>query len=104
MGVEPQSAASSQLNNCIYRTIVYQDFGMSETKPSSELLSAIVSADTKALKDVATVENPAAKHDMAMFGVAKFDKNKLKTVETVEKNSLPTADDLKDAKDQEKTH
>ena len=28
---------------------------MSETKPSSELLSAIVSADTKALKDVATV-------------------------------------------------
>merc|ERR1712241_283187 len=65
---------------------------MSETKPSSELLSAIASADTKALKDVATVENPAAKHDMAMFGVAKFDKNKLKAVETVEKNSLPTAD------------
>ena len=28
---------------------------MSETKPSSELLSAIESADTKALKDVATV-------------------------------------------------
>ena len=28
---------------------------MSETKPSSELLSAIASADTKALKDVATV-------------------------------------------------
>merc|ERR1712193_338131 len=77
---------------------------MSETKPSSELLSAIESANTKALKDVATVENPAAKHDMAMFGVAKFDKNKLKTVETVEKNSLPTADDLKDAKDLEKTH
>merc|ERR1711902_364287 len=77
---------------------------MSETKPSSELLSAIASADTKALKDVATVENPAAKHDMAMFGVAKFDKNKLKAVETVEKNSLPTADDLKDAKDQEKSH
>merc|ERR1712241_538367 len=77
---------------------------MSETKPSSELLSAIASADTKALKDVATVENPAAKHDMAMFGVAKFDKNKLEAVETVEKNSLPTADDLKDAKDQEKSH
>ena len=29
-------------------------YRMSETKPSSELLSAIESADTKALKDVAT--------------------------------------------------
>ena len=28
---------------------------MSEAKPSSELLSAIASADSKALKDVATV-------------------------------------------------
>merc|ERR1712241_145895 len=93
------SLVSVSLYNCIFSLP-----RMSETKPSSELLSAIASADTKALKDVATVENPAAKHDMAMFGVAKFDKNKLKAVETVEKNSLPTADDLKDAKDQEKTH
>merc|ERR1711874_198784 len=77
---------------------------MSETKPSSELLSAIKTADSTKLKDVTPVENPAAKHDMAMFGVAKFDKNKLNSVETVEKNSLPTADDLKDAKDQEKSH
>jgi len=77
---------------------------MSDTKPSSELLSAIKTADSSKLKDVTPVENPAAKHDMAMFGVAKFDKNKLNSVETVEKNSLPTADDLKDAKDQEKTH
>merc|ERR1711899_641888 len=77
---------------------------MSETKPSSELLSAIKTADSTKLKDVTPVENPAAKHDMAMFGVAKFDKNKLNSVETVEKNSLPTAEDLKDAKDQEKTH
>ena len=36
--------------------------------------------------------------------MAKFDKNKLKTVETVEKNVLPTADDLKDAKEAEKSH
>ena len=43
---------------------------MSDTaKPSSQLLSAIQSADTKVvLKDVTTVENPAAKHDMAMVG------------------------------------
>jgi len=77
---------------------------MSDSKPSSQLLTEIQAADSKALKDVTTVVNPAAKHDMAMFGVAKFDKNKLKTVETVEKNVLPTADDIKDAKDQEKSH
>ena len=41
---------------------------------------------------------------LLQFGVAKFDKNKLNSVETVEKNSLPTADDLKEAKDQEKSH
>ena len=39
---------------------------MSECKPTSELLSAIQGADTKGLKDVTPVENPAAKHDMAM--------------------------------------
>merc|ERR1712236_112632 len=74
---------------------------MSECKPTSELLSAIQGADTKGLKDVTPVENPAAKHDMAMFGVEKFDKNKLKNVETTEKNVLPTADDLKEAKESE---
>ena len=42
---------------------------MSECKPTSELLSAIQGADTKVLKDVTPVENPAAKHDMAMVGV-----------------------------------
>ena len=36
--------------------------------------------------------------------MAKFDKNKLKNVETVEKNVLPTADDIKDAKEAEKSH
>jgi len=36
--------------------------------------------------------------------VAKFDKNKLKTVETEEKNVLPTAEDIKQAKEIEKTH
>jgi len=36
--------------------------------------------------------------------VAKFDKNKLKAVETTEKNVLPTADDIKQAKEVEKTH
>merc|ERR1711982_307725 len=51
---------------------------MSDSKPSTQLLSEIEKADSKTLKDVTTVENPAAKHDMAMFGVAKFDKNKLK--------------------------
>ena len=41
-------------------------------KPSSELLSAIQSAETTVvLKDVTTVENPAAKHDMAMVGLVK---------------------------------
>merc|ERR1712154_131133 len=97
-------SVSSLVSVSLYNNCIFSLPGMSETKPSSELLSAIASADTKALKDVATVENPAAKHDIAMFGVAKFDKNKLKAVETVEKNSLPTADDLKDAKDQEKSH
>ena len=42
---------------------------MSECKPTSELLSAIQGADTKGLKDVTPVENPAAKHDMAMVGL-----------------------------------
>merc|ERR1711862_700151 len=82
----------------------YYELIMADTKPSSQLLSEIQASDSKVLKDVTTVENPAAKHDMAMFGVAKFDKNKLKTVETVEKNVLPTADDLKDAKEAEKSH
>eukprot|EP00092_Neocalanus_flemingeri_P076102 GFUD01094351.1.p1 GENE.GFUD01094351.1~~GFUD01094351.1.p1 ORF type:complete len:103 (-),score=41.11 GFUD01094351.1:142-450(-) len=76
---------------------------MSNCKPNSELLSAIQGADTKGLKDVTPVENPAAKHDMAMFGVEKFDKNKLKTVETAEKNVLPTAEDIKQAKKAEET-
>ena len=94
---------------------------MSDIKPSSELLTSIHAADAKGLKGVTTVENPAAKHDMTMvgfygifnnvmshnlfqFGVAKFDKNKLKTVETTEKNVLPTAEDIKQAKEVEKTH
>ena len=42
---------------------------MSECKPTSELLSAIQGADTKGLKDVTPVENPAAKHDMAMVSL-----------------------------------
>merc|ERR1739838_75580 len=83
-------------------TLITQ-FIMSECKPTSELLSAIQGADTKGLKDVTPVENPAAKHDMAMFGVEKFDKNKLKDVETVEKNVLPTAEDIKQAKEAEAT-
>ena len=37
-----------------------------ESKPSTQLLSEIEKADSKTLKDVTTVENPAAKHDMAM--------------------------------------
>ena len=37
------------------------------------------------------------------FGVEKFDKNKLKDVETVEKNVLPTAEDIKQAKEAEAT-
>merc|ERR1712128_215195 len=76
---------------------------MSEGKPTSELLSAIQGADTKGLKDVTPVENPAAKHDMAMFGVEKFDKGKLKNVETEEKNVLPSAEDIKQAKEVEDT-
>ena len=39
---------------------------MADTKPSSQLLSEIQASDSKVLKDVTTVENPAAKHDMAM--------------------------------------
>merc|ERR1711936_84284 len=79
-------------------------FSMSEAKPTSELLSAIQTANSKDLKGVTPVENLAAKHDMTMFGVAKFDKNKLKTVETTEKNVLPTAEDIQQAKEMEKTH
>ena len=45
----------------------------STAKPSSALLSAIQSGDTKeGLKDVTTVENPAAKHDMAMVRILVF--------------------------------
>merc|ERR1711892_1183596 len=71
---------------------------MSECKPTSELLSAIQGADTKGLKEVTPVENTAAKHDMAMFGVERFDKSKLRNVDTEEKNVLPTAEDIKQAK------
>ena len=42
---------------------------MADTKPSSQLLSEIQASDSKVLKDVTTVENPAAKHDMAMVRV-----------------------------------
>ena len=31
------------------------------------------------------------------YGISKFDKTKLKQTETVEKNVLPTAEDLKEA-------
>ena len=41
---------------------------------------------------------PSNKFVQFQFGVAKFDKNKLKTVETVEKNVLPSADDIKEEK------
>ena len=43
---------------------------MADTKPSSQLLSEIQASDSKVLKDVTTVENPAAKHDMAMVRLA----------------------------------
>ena len=39
---------------------------MSDCKPSSELQAAIQAADQTKLKDVVTIENPAAKHDMTM--------------------------------------
>ena len=42
---------------------------MADTKPSSQLLSEIQASDSKVLKDVTTVENPAAKHDMAMVSM-----------------------------------
>ena len=37
-----------------------------DSKPSTDLLKEIEAKDSKSLKDVTTVENPAAKHDMAM--------------------------------------
>merc|ERR1711935_807843 len=76
---------------------------MADTKQPSQLLTEIQSADAKGLKDVATVENPAAKHDMTMYGVEKFDKAKLKPTETKEKNVLPTSEDIKAAQELEKT-
>merc|ERR1711874_32562 len=88
------NSALTQYPHCLLHT-------MSECKPTSELLSAIQGADSKGLKDVTPVENPAAKHDMAMFGVVKFDKARLKTVETEEKNVLPSAEDIKEAKEAE---
>ena len=45
---------------------------MCDNKPSSELLSAIKTADSIKLKDVTPVENPAAKHDMAMVSTKKI--------------------------------
>jgi len=67
---------------------------MSDPKPSSDLLNAIQGADTGSLKEAHPLVNPAAKHDMTMYGVEKFDKNKLMRAETVEKNVLPTAEDI----------
>merc|ERR1712061_137718 len=68
---------------------------MADNKPSAELQDAIKSADVSKLKDVTPVENPAAKHDMTMYGIEKFNKDKLNPTETVEKNSLPSAEDIK---------
>jgi len=66
-----------------------------EAKPSSDLLKSI--EDGANLKDVnAPAENLAGKKDMAMYGISKFDKTKLKQTETVEKNVLPSAEDLKE--------
>ena len=46
--------------------LLYWFCRMSDSKPSTQLLSEIEKADSKTLKDVTTIENPAAKHDMAM--------------------------------------
>ena len=76
-----------------------------------------------ALKDVnAPAENLAGKKDMALvsplrfinhkhkihtilsqYGISNFDKNKLKHAETVEKNSLPTAEDIEASKKEDDT-
>merc|ERR1711862_1082122 len=67
-----------------------------EAKPSSDLLQSI--QDGATLKSVnAPAENLAGKKDMALHGISNFDKNKLKQTETVEKNVLPSAEDLKEA-------
>merc|ERR1711864_8856 len=96
-------AASPSVSLTVQQVPPETSLKMSECKPSSELLTAIQGADSKGLKDVTPVENPAAKHDMTMYGVEKFNKNKLSHVETAEKNVLPSADDIKEAKEAEST-
>merc|ERR1712168_953100 len=105
MGTVPHKTChSTGVCNSLASTTTRSSFiKMSDPKPSSELLSAIQSADSKGLKDVTPVENPAAKHDMTMYGVEKFDKNKLTHVETTEKVVLPSAEDIKEAKEAEAT-
>ena len=49
-----------------YSVSLVTSASMSEPRPTPELLSAIQGADAKGLKEVIPVENPAAKHDMAM--------------------------------------
>merc|ERR1711953_817167 len=46
-------------------------------KPSTELLNEITDAKTDNLKHVQTRESVGSSHDMALVGVAKFDKTKL---------------------------
>merc|ERR1712082_351457 len=69
----------------------------------NELAKEIQNADTSKLKECATIENPAGKHDMTMYGIEKFNKNNLKQTNTIEKNTLPAADDLKQVEEAEKT-
>merc|ERR1712130_470351 len=75
-----------------------------EVKPSSQLLDEINKADASKLKDVETKEQDMSRQkDMAMYGVGHFDKSKLKPIEPVEKNVLPTKEDIEKEKEEEKS-
>merc|ERR1712223_463887 len=97
MGV-PHSVQLTRTNKSVIITII-----MSECdKPSTELLNEITDAKTDNLKHVQTRESVGSSHDMALVGVAKFDKTKLKHSETQEKHVLPSAEDIKKEKEEAK--
>merc|ERR1712193_424651 len=99
MGISFVAQHSVQLtgtNKSVIITLIMCD------KPSSELLSEIEGAKTDNMKHVETRERVGSTHDMALVGIGKFDKSKLKHSETQEKTVLPSAEDILKEKEEAK--